>query len=80
MHQVWMVFSSNVDYVERYLHITKLWQSILVILASTTFCERGLSTQNHIKSTLQCSLVLEILEAQMRVAMAKISIEAIDFE
>ena len=75
-----MVYSSNLDYVERYPHMTKLWQIVLVILASTISCERGFSTQNHIKSTLHCSLVLETLEAQVRVAMAKILIEAIDFE
>ena len=73
-----MVYSSNVDYVERYPHMTKLWQAILVICAS--ICERGFSTQNHIKSTLWCSLVLETLEAHMRVAMAKIPMEAIEFE
>jgi len=80
MHQAWMVYSSNLDYVGRYPHMTKLWQAVLVIPASTASCERGFSTQNHIKSTLRCSLVLETLEAQMRVAMAKIPIEAIDFE
>ena len=80
MHQAWMVYSSNLDCVERYPHMTKLWQTVLVIPARTTFCKRGFSTQNHIKSTLRCSLVLETLEAQMRVAMAKVSIEAIDFE
>ena len=75
-----MVYSSNLDYVERYLHMTKLWQIVLVILVSTTSYERGFSTQNHIKFTLRCSLILETLEAQMRVAMAKVPIEAIDFE
>ena len=60
--------------------MTKLWQIDLVIPASTASYERGFSTQNHIKSTLYCSLVLETLEAQMRVAMAKVPIEAIDFE
>ena len=75
-----MVYSSNLDYVGRYPHMTKLWQAFLVILASTASCERGFSTQNHIKSTLYCSLVLETLEVQMRVATAKVPIEAIDFE
>ena len=59
MHQAWMVYSFNVDYVERYPHMTQLWQAIHVIIASTASCERGFSTQNHIKSTLQCSLVLK---------------------
>ena len=75
-----MVYSSNLDYVGRYLHMSKLWQIVLVIPVNTASCERGFSTQNHIKSTLRCSLVLETLEIQMRVAMAKVPIEAIDFE
>jgi len=76
MYQALMVYSSNLDYVGRYPHMIKLWQAILVNPASTVSCERGFSTQNHIKSTLRCSLVLETLEAQMRVTMAKIPIEA----
>ena len=80
MHQTLMVYSSNLDYFGKYPHMTKLWQVVIVIPTSTASCERGFSTQNHIKSTLRCSLVLETLEAQMRVAMAKIPIEAIDFE
>ena len=75
-----MVYSYNVDYVGRYAHMTKLWQAILVIPTSTASCERGFFTQNHIKSTLWCNLVLETLEAQMRIAVAKILVEAIDFE
>ena len=80
MHQAWMVYSSNLDYVGRYPHMTKLWQIVLVIPTSTTSCERRFSTQNHIKFTLRCSLVLETLETQMRVAMTKVPIKAIDFE
>lgn len=80
MHHAWLVYSSNLDYVGRYPNMTKLWQAVIIIPASTASCERGFSTQNHIKSTLRSSLVLETLEAQMRVAMAKIPIENIDFE
>ena len=53
MHQAWMVYSSNLDYVGRYPHMTMMWQTVLVIPASTASCERGFSTQNHIKSTLR---------------------------
>ena len=53
MHQAWMVYSSNLDYVGRCSHMIKLWQIVLVIPASTASCERGFSTQNHIKSTLR---------------------------
>ena len=59
--------------------MTELWQ-VSCNLASTTSCERRVSTQNHIKSSLWCSLVLETFEAQMIVAMVEISREAIDFE
>ena len=52
MHQAWMIYSSNVDYVERYPHMTKLWQVVLVILPSTASYEKGFSTQNQIKSSL----------------------------
>ena len=52
MHQTWMVYSSNVDNVERYLHMTKLSQAVLVIPTNTASCKRGFSTQNHIKLTL----------------------------
>jgi hypothetical protein len=27
--------------------MTRLWQVVLILLASTTSCERGFSTQNH---------------------------------
>ena len=60
--------------------MTKLWQVVLVIPIGIASCERGFSTLNHIMSTIRCNLVFETLEAQMRVAMAKISMEAIDFE
>ena len=75
-----MVYSSKVDYIGRYLHMTKLWQAILIIPTKTTSCERRFFTQNHIMSTLWCSLVLKTFEAQMKVAIAKVTIEAIDFE
>ena len=47
MHQAWMVYSSNVNYVERYSHITKLWQAILVILASTASYERIFHSKSY---------------------------------
>ena len=39
------------------------FKALLVIPTNTISCERGFSTQNHIKSILQCSLVFETLEA-----------------
>ena len=80
MHQVRTCYSFNVEYVERYFHMICLWQAVFRILACTTFSKRRFPTQNHIKSTSWCSLVLETLEAQMRVAVVKSPINAIDFE
>ncbi len=80
MHQAWTIYSSNVEYIGRYPHITSLWQAVLTIPASTASCERGFSTQNHIKSSLRCSLNLKTLEAEMRIAMAQIPIECMNFE
>ena len=53
---------------------------ILILPASTTSCERRFSTQNHIKSFGRCALNISTLEALMRIAMAKIPMESIDFE
>ena len=70
-----MVYASNMDYVGRYFHMTKLWpQDVFIIPAITTFCKRGFSIQNHIKSILWCSLVLETYEN------CNGNIEAIDFK
>ena len=59
-----MVYSSNLDYIVRNPHMTKLWQIVLVILASIASCERRFSTQNYIKSGVRGYLVLETLEAK----------------
>ncbi|CAM6086738.1 unnamed protein product [Calypogeia fissa] len=60
--------------------MTRLWQAVLTIPASTASCERGFSTQNYIKSSLRSSLNLDTLEAHMRVLMAKMSLELVDFD
>ena len=53
---------------------------VLTLPASTATCERGFSTQNHIKSSGRCALNISTLEALMRIAMAKIPIQSLDFE
>ena len=53
---------------------------VLILPASTTTCERGFSTQNHIKSSGRCALNISTLEVLMRIAMAKIPMESLDFE
>ena len=53
---------------------------VLTLPASTATCERGFSTQNHIKSSGRCALNISTLEALMRIAMAKIPMESLDFE
>ena len=61
-------------------HITQLWQVILTLPASTSSCERGFSTQNLTKSYRRCALNITTLDTLMRIAMAKIPMESLDFE
>ena len=60
--------------------MTQLWQVVLTLPTSTTSCERRFSTQNHIKPFRKCALNISTSEALMRIAMAKIPIESLDFE
>jgi hypothetical protein len=60
--------------------MTRLWQVVLILLASTTSCERGFSTQNHIKSSGRCAMNISTLESLMRIALAKILVEFLNFE
>jgi hypothetical protein len=60
--------------------MTQLWQVILTLPASIASCERGFSTQNLIKSSGRCALNITTLDAFMRIAMAKIPMESLDFE
>ena len=53
---------------------------VLTLSTSKASCERGFSTQNHIKSSGRCALNISTLEALMRIAMAKIPMESFDFE
>jgi len=80
MHHAWAIFASTEDYLSRFPHITQLWQVILTLPASTTSCERGFWTQNLIKSFGRCALNITTLDALMRIAMAKIPMESLDFE
>ena len=80
MHHAWAIFASTEDYLSRFPHMTQLWQVILTLPASTTSCERGFSTQNLIKSYGRCALNITTLDALMRIAMAKIPMESLDFE
>ena len=80
IHHAWSIFASIDDYLSRFPHMTQLWQVVLTLPASTATCERGFSTQNHIKSSRRCALNISTLEALMRIAIAKISVEPFDFE
>jgi hypothetical protein len=60
--------------------MTRLWQVVLILLASTTSCERGFSTQNHIKSFGRCAMNISTLELLMKISLAKILVESLDFE
>ena len=80
MHHAWSIFASIEDYSSRFPYMIQLWQVELTLLANTTSCEEGFSTQNHLKSFGRCALNINTLEALMRIAMAKIPMEALDFE
>jgi hypothetical protein len=69
------IFASTEDYLSKFPHMTQLWKVILTLLASTTSCERGFSTQNLVKSSGRCALNITTLDALMRIAMAKIPME-----
>jgi hypothetical protein len=53
---------------------------VLILLASTTSCERGFSTQNHIESFGRYAMNISTLESLMRIALAKIPVDFLDFE
>ena len=80
MYHAWSLFASIDDYLSRFLHMTQLWQVVLTLPISKTTCESGFSTQNHIKTSRRCTLNISTLEALMRIAMAKIHMESLDFE
>jgi hypothetical protein len=50
------------------------------LLASTTSCERAFSTHNHIKSFGRCAINISTLESLIKIALAKIPVECLDFE
>ena len=60
--------------------MTRLWQMVLILPRSTTSCERGVSTQNHIKSFGRCAMNISTLEVLMKISLPKIPVESLDFE
>ena len=61
MHEAWIVYYSNEDYIGRFPNLMQLWQAVLTLSASTASCEGGFSTQNYIKSAVRSSLNLDTL-------------------
>ena len=53
---------------------------VLTLPTNTASCEKGFSSQNYIKSFSKCALNISTLKSVMRIAMAKIPMEALDFE
>jgi hypothetical protein len=53
---------------------------VLILPASIASCKKGFSTQNHIKSSGRCAMNISNLESLMRIALAKIPVESLDFE
>jgi hypothetical protein len=80
MHHACAIFASIDDYLSKFPHMIRLWQVVLIIPTSTTSYERGFSTQNHIKSSSRCAMNISTLELLMRITLAKIPVECLDFE
>ena len=80
MKDAWKVFSQIKDWHSRYPNMLKLWQAILVILASTVACERGFSKQNVIKDIRRTRLSINTLDALMRVSLTGPDISEVDWQ
>lgn len=52
----------------------------LVVSASTPMCEKGFSKPNLSKNQLQASIAFEMLDALMRISVADIVIDEIDWD
>ena len=73
-------FSQIKDWHSRYPNMLKLWQAILVILASTVACERGFSKQNVIKGIRRTRLSINTLDALMHVSLIGPNISEVDWQ
>ncbi|KAH7434142.1 hypothetical protein KP509_06G002200 [Ceratopteris richardii] len=80
MHDAWKACIDTDSWWDLYLEMMKVWQIALVILASTSACERGFSRQNFIKSTSRSSLGLDTLDALMLLSIDARGIHHIDWE
>jgi hypothetical protein len=69
MKYSWRIFCATKLY-KKFLNMSKLWQTILTILASTVACERGFSRQNIIKDVQRKKLSVATLNSLMWVSLA----------
>jgi hypothetical protein len=61
-------------------NMSKLWQAILTIPASTVACERGFSRQNIIKDVRRTKLSLVALDALMRVSLTGLDSSMVEWD
>ncbi|MCO5612069.1 hypothetical protein L7F22_066331 [Adiantum nelumboides] len=69
-HDAWGHCRGEVEWVESYPNLMKLWQALLVIPVSTACCERGFSKQNRIKDDDRSSLTLSTLDTLMFLSLS----------
>ena len=80
-HEAWRKCGAELDWIHAYPNLMRLWQIMLVMLASTAACERGFSKQNRIKDNERSNLCLETLDMLMLLSLsAPQSLHEVDWE
>ncbi|MCO5588679.1 hypothetical protein L7F22_042638 [Adiantum nelumboides] len=69
-HEAWVHCCGEVEWVESYPNLMKLWQALLVIPISTAICERGFSKQNRIKDDERYCFTLNTLDTLMFLSLS----------
>ena len=79
IHKAWLFCGTNQEFMQSWPTMMKLWQWILIILASTVICECGFSKHNWVKSDRKSRLKLETSDALMRVSLCSLPMETMDW-
>ena len=80
IHEAWSLCGCALEWKTNWPNIIKLWQNVLIILASTAICERWFSKQNIVKSALRSRLRLNTLDALMRISLYGLGANEIDWQ
>ena len=78
MKDAWRIFCVT-ELHTNFPNMLKLWQTILIIPASTVACERGFSRQNIIKDVRRTKLSLATLDALMRVSLTRLDSSMVEW-